>query len=221
MQNVNIQTNATVVSIEEIRIAAKAKIAAKLAQAKIDAEVKLLQSDAFLDAQVNQALRDQTTEKLVSFIDQCTAIVSTNPVINRTLKKDREFNLSKRYGLGNQFALLSGLLSGIQFSVQEHSDLMLEITGLSPDLIETTLQHMGSLPYYSANNNVVVSGNVGSADALKANLMLIESILGATIDKSMITQANLQHQHDMALAKAEKAEAEMKLAATVQSFIIQ
>jgi hypothetical protein len=194
--------NVTTKSIETIRAEAKAAVQAKILAAKEAAEVSLLTNEAFQDAQVKQALRDQTTEKLTFLIDQCNAIVESNPIVNRKLKQERTFNISKRYGLGNQFALLSGLLSGIQYSVQEHASLMLEITGLSIDLIETTLQHLGH------------------AQALMDNVLLIESILGITLDKSLIKQANLDRQHEIALAKAEKVQAEMELAATVQQFII-
>jgi hypothetical protein len=212
--------NVTTKSIETIRAEAKAAVQAKILAAKEAAEVSLLTNEAFQDAQVKQALRDQTTEKLTFLIDQCNAIVESNPIVNRKLKQERTFNISKRYGLGNQFALLSGLLSGIQYSVQEHASLMLEITGLSIDLIETTLQHLGQLPYYSTNNTIVVEGEKGNAQALMDNVLLIESILGITLDKSLIKQANLDRQHEIALAKAEKVQAEMELAATVQQFII-
>lgn len=211
----------TTVTIEQIREQAKANVAAKILAAKEAAEIALLTNDSFLNAQVNQALRDQTTEKLTSLIDQCNAIVEANPVINRTLRQERKFNPSKRYGLGNQFALVSGLLSGIQYSVQEHASLMLEITGLSADLIETTLQHLGQLPYYSVNYNEVVEGAAGNASGLLDNILLIESILGITLDKSLIKQSVLDRQHEIALAKAEKAQAENELAATVQNYIIK
>lgn len=214
-------SNATNSNIQSIRAEAQAKIAAKLASAKEAAEIALLTNDKFLDAQVNQALRDQTTEKLTSLLDQCTGIVESNPVVNRKLRQDRSFNPSKRFGLGNQFALLSGLLSGIQYSVQEHAELMLEITNLSPDLIETTLQHLGQLPYYSTNYDEVITGVVGNAEGLYNNVLLIESTLGITLDKSLIKQANLDRQHEIALAKAEKQQAELALAATVQQFILK
>jgi hypothetical protein len=214
-------SNVNTPSIEDIRAQAKAAVATKLAAAKEAAEIALLTNDKFLDAQVNQALRDQTTEKLTSLIDQCAGIVESNPVINRTLRQERKFNPSKRYGLGNQFALLSGLLSGIQYSVQEHASLMLEITGLSPDLIETTLQYLGQLPYFSANYDEIVAGTEGNAAQLLQNVLLIESILGVTLDKSLIKQSVLDRQHEIALAKAEKAQAESELAATVEHFIIK
>ncbi len=217
----NTTNNSNVVELESIRAKAKAAIAAKLAEAKMNAEISLLTNEAFQNAQVSQALRDQTTDTLNNLINQCTAIVEQNPVISRTLRQERKFNPSKRYGLGNQFALLSGLLSGIQYSVQDHASLMHEITGLSPDLIETTLQYTGQLPYFSANYNEVVPGEVGNADNLLNNLMLIESILGITLDKSLITQANFNRQHDIALAKAEKQQAEQELSDTVQAFIIK
>ena len=214
-------SNVTTVTIEQIREQAKANVAAKVLAAKEAAEIALLTNAKFLDAQVNQALRDQTTEKLTSLLDQCNAIVEANPVINRTLRQERKFNPSKRYGLGNQFALVSGLLSGIQYSVQEHASLMFEITGLSIDLIETTLQHLGQLPYYSDKYDEVVVGVEGNAAALLDNVLLVESILGVTLDKTLIKQSVLDRQHEIALAKAEQAQAETELAATVQSYIIK
>lgn len=208
-------------TIEQVRAEAKAMIEAKIAAAKEQAEISLLTNESYQDAQVNQALRDMATDGLNSLIDQCKQIVESNPVFNKQLKQNRTFNLSSRFGLGNQITLLSGLLSGIQYSVQEHSQLMHAITGLSPDLIEATLMHLGTLPYYSNNYNEVVEGTPGNAKELRNCILLIEGILGFTIDKTLINQTVMDRQYHVAMVKAEKAQAEAELALDIQNFIIK
>lgn len=208
-------------TIEQVRAEAKAMIEAKIAAAKEQAEISLLTNEAYQEAQVNQALRDMATDGLNSLIDQCKQIVESNPVYSKQLKQNRTFNLSSRFGLGNQITLLSGLLSGIQYSVQEHSQLMHAITGLSPDLIEATLMHLGSLPYYSDNYNEVIEGTPGNAEELRKCILLIEGILGFTIDKTLINQSVMDRQYYVAKVKAEKAQAEAALALDMQNFIIK
>lgn len=208
-------------SIETIRAEAKAAIEAKIKAAKEAAEISLLTNEVFQEAQVNQALRDMATDKLNELTNLCTSIVDENPIVSKVLKTKRIFKPNVRYGFGNQMVLLSGLLSGIQFSVQEHAQLMYQITGLTPDLVESTLQHLGQLPYYSPNYNEIVPGSKGDAEKLYQNILLIESILGITIDKSLIKQDVMDRLHQIAQVKAEKAQAEADLTATMQDFILQ
>lgn len=208
-------------NIQSIRAQAQETIAAKLAAAKEAAEIKLLTNEKFQEAMVQQALREQTTEALNSLNAQCEAIVVNNPVFNKTMKQNRTWNPSRRYGFGNQFASLSGLLSGIQYSVLEHSTMMLAVTGLSPDIIERTLDALGQLPYYSTNQNMVVDGKPTNMAELLECVQLLELSLGVIIDKTNMTQAIADRQYAVALAKAEAAQAEAALANTVESFIIR
>ena len=208
-------------NIEALKAQAKATIEAKLKAAREKAELELLMNDKFQDAMVNQQIREEATARLSSLNAQCEAIVSGMEVYSKTLRKVRTWNPSKRYGYGNQFAELSGLLNGIQYSVQEHSDQMLAVTGLSKDLIERTLNALGQLPYYNTNHNVLVDGIPTNAVELYQCVQLIEQKLGVMLDKSYITQANADRQFNNALIRAEGAQAEAQTMLNMEFAIVR
>lgn len=220
MSNVNSVVAAKMAQLEAIKEAAKAQMEERLALAKMEAEISLLTNDKFQDALLQQALREETTNKLEGMLQQCEMIVDSNPVYSAVMKQNRKWNPSKRYGLGNQMALLSGLISGITYSVDEHSSMMLVLTGLSKDLNESFLNNLGNLPYYSKNYNQIVEGSHSDVNNLLNCINLIENIMGINIDKSLITQQNLDRQYDVALVKAERQQEEANLAATMQQYII-
>lgn len=198
-----------------------AGIEAKMAAAREKAEMELLGNEKFQEAFMGQRLRQEATDKLVELGNLCEAVVTEMEIYSKTLKKARTWNASKRYGFGNQFAELSGLLGGIQYSVQEHAVQMLELTGLSSDLIERTLNAMGNLPYYSVNNNVLVEGTPTNVEELITCVQLLEYQLGIQIDKSLITQAVADRQYYMAEVKAEAALAEAGLALNLDNAIVR
>lgn len=200
---------------------AEQALAERIEVAQIRAELNLLENDKFQQALAEQTLREQATSKLDELNLLCASIVTENPVYSTTLKKDREWKPSKLYGYGNQIAELMGLLNGIQYSVSEHNSLMLAATGLSKDLIESTLSYAGQLPYYSTNHSTIVEGTRMDVEGFLTNLQLIEQVLGVQLDKRGITQAKADTLYAVAQAKAEKAEAEVQLGETVQQFVIR
>lgn len=211
---------AKMAELTALKAAAKAKMDERVALAKMEAEISLLTNVKFQDALVSQALREDTTTRLESLLQQCELVVDSNPIYSATMKQNRKWNPSRRYGLGNQMMLLSGLISGITYSVNEHSTMMLVLTGLSSDLNESFLNSLGNLPYYSKNYNDIVEGVQSNVDNLLNAMNLIENILGINIDKSVITQQNLDRQYDIAMVKAERVREEAALAVTMQQYII-
>lgn len=211
----------TIMTLEQKRAEMKAQIEAKLQTAREKAEMDLLMNDKFQDALVQQALREDATTKLKDLYDQCAAIIATVEVYNKVLKKVRTWNPSKRFGYGNQFADLFGLLTGIQYSVQEHKDMLLAATGLSADLIERTIAATGTLPYYSPTHNVLVEGTPTNVEELVTCVQLLEHSLGITIDKSLLTQVIANRQFEVAQVKAEGAKAEAETAINLEFSIIR
>lgn len=209
------------INTNEILAQAKAQVEAKLKAAREKAELEMWTNPVFQEAMVNQSMREEATARLSSLNAQCEAIVSGMEVYSKTLRKVRTWNPSKRYGYGNQFAELSGLLSGIQYSVQEHSDQMLAVTGLTKDLIERTLNALGQLPYYNTNHNVLVDGIPTNAVELYQCVQLIEQKLGVVLDKSYITQANADRQFNNALIRAEAAQAEAQTTLNMEFAIVR
>ena len=201
--------------------AAKAQLAEKIEMAKLQTELSLLNNEKFQQARIAAVLRQEATDKLEELNNVCATIVDSNQVYSQAQKQVRTWKPSKRYGFGNQFAELIGLLNGIQYSVSEHSNLMLAATGLNKDLIETTLSALGTNTYYSVNNSVIVQGQPVQLEDLINGIQLIEQCLGVSIDKSKLTQEQFDLQERIATAKAEQAEAEMALTLQVQSQVIR
>lgn len=219
--NTNLTEENTMTELEMKRAEMKAQIEAKLQAAREKAEMDLLMNSKFQDALVQQALREDATTKLKELYEQCSAIIATVEVYNKVLKKVRTWNPSKRFGYGNQFADLFGLLTGVQYSVQEHKELLLSATGLSADLIERTITATGTLPYYSPTHNVLVEGTPTNVDELITCVQLLEHALGITIDKSLLTQANADRQFEVAQVRAEGAKAEAETAINLEFSIIR
>lgn len=207
--------------LEAIKAEAAQAVAEKIEAAKIQAEINRLTNTKLQDAMVRQQLKEDTTKRLEDLFMQCESIVEGNPVMNAKTKQVRTFNASRRYGLGNQITLVSGLLTGILYSVQEHKDMMLAVTGLTADLVESAVEAFGSLPYYSENYSVVVEGVPADADVLKNTLELVATSLDVELDLSKLTQATLDKQYQVAQVKAEAAMEEAKLTAMTQGFIIK
>lgn len=207
--------------LEQARAEAVKKMQERIETAKMEAELALLTNENFQNAMVSQAIREQTTKKLNELNLICAKIVSDNPVYSRTQQQDRKWNPSKSYGFGNQFAELSGLLTGIQYSVSEHNELMLAATGLSPDLIERTLEALGSLPYYSTNYNEIVDGIPTNVVELLECIALVEQALSIQIDKARITQQVADSRYHTAMVKAERTAAEAETAAEITNFVLR
>ena len=207
--------------LKEAQEAAAKTLTENIEKAKITAQLSLLTNDKFQQAKVQSALRQEATDKLEELNNVCAAIVDSNQVYSQAQKQVRTWKPSKRYGFGNQFAELIGLLNGIQYSVSEHSNLMLAATGLNKDLIEATLSALGTNTYYSVNNSVIVQGQPVQLEDLINGIQLIEQCLGVSIDKSKLTQEQFDLQERIATAKAEQAEAEMALTLQVQSQVIR
>ena len=199
----------------------KEMIAQKLAAAKEKVELDLMSNERFQDALVSQMMREESTEKLQGLINLCSTIVSDNKVYSKTTRQERVWKPIRVFGYGNQFTLISELLNGIQYSVQEHSTLMLAATGLSADLIERMLAAVGNTSYYSTTYATIVQGTPPNIPELLQCVELLEYSLGITIDKTMITQAVADKLERTAMAKAEKSQAEAELASTIQQYIIK
>ena len=207
--------------LEQARAEAVKKMQERIENAKMKAELALLTNKKFQNAMVSQAIREQTTKKLNELNLICSKIVSDNPVYSRTLGQDRKWSPSKSYGFGNQFAELSGLLTGIQYSVSEHNELLLAATGLSPDLIERTLEALGSLPYYSTSYNEIVDGIRTNVVELLECITLVEQALSIQIDKARITQQVADSRYHTAMVKAERTAAEAANANEIANFVIR
>ena len=146
--------------LEQLREQAKAKTMEAINIAREKAETNRLQ--AIINGNLASIIAKQevaadTSNKLKSLEEQCVQLVQTLPVYSKATRELRKFNPSRVYGFGNQIASLVGILSGIQYSANEHKLQMLAQTGLNEQIIEDTLNAFGAPAYFSEKYDVIVS----------------------------------------------------------------
>ena len=181
-----------------------AKVANNIAVTKIQAQLNMLENDNLTLARVKASLRQETSDKLTNLNTQCEQLVATMPIYNAKTKQDRKWNPSRQYGLGNQIATLTGILSGIQYSATAHKEQLLALTGLSEDVIEATLEAFGSPSYYSNNYAMVVDEVPYNLDEILNNIGLIEQALNIVVDKSKLTETTMRTRFTVARTTAER-----------------
>lgn len=206
--------------IQEMKAQAQAQVQAKMEQAKLAAAEKLYSSERFLELMAEQAIKEETSTAINELELACKSIVEDNPIFNPKMKQNRTWNPSKRFGFGSDIANLMGLLSGIQYSVSEHRNLMISITNLTESLIEQTLNALGTQPYYSTNHHTVVEGTRGNASELVKCLTLVEATLGIQLDKSLVTQERMDRQFDLAQLRANNAKDEAEAGDALEQFVL-
>lgn len=133
-----------------------------------------------------------TTAKLERLEAECTAVVAAMPVYSAKTRENRKFNPTRFYGLGNDIAIVIGLLSGINYAAREHRTQLMAKTGLNSTIIEQTLESLGSLSYYSKNYGVVVEAKPYSVEALKANLDTVAAMMNISLDTSVINEDSMK-----------------------------
>lgn len=186
----------------------KMKDIKKVAQLKT--AIELNSNENFLVARVQAEVKRDTSAKLANLNTACETIVTEMPIYNSKTREDRKWKPSRQYGLGNQIAALTGLLSGMQYAAMDHKAQMLALTGLDDDIIEETMEAFGSPAYYSRNYDLVVEEVPYNLEAIHSNIALVENALGVTIDKSKLTRAVLDNRFAKAQALAERNAAEAR-----------
>lgn len=188
-------TKITQEQLDAILAEAAAKAQEAIDQANMQAQVFVAQAtiaratDSSLTLARAKAIASNTTQAELDRLEaSCTAIVASMPVYNKKTRENRKFNSSKFYGFGNQIASLVGLLSGINYSANDHKSMLLTTTGLNATTVEQTLDSLGSLPYYSANYGIIVEGRPGNAAQFKSNIKTVAAMLNISLDTSAITQ---------------------------------
>ena len=203
----------------------KAQVAAKVAEttaavkeqvevAQLEAKLNVLSNDNLIVARARMELISATSKKLSDLEMQCQQVISSMPIYSAKTRENRKWNPSRQYGMGNQIATLTGILSGIQYSATEHKRVMLEMTGFSEDLVEQTLEAFGNVSYYSRNNDLVVEDISYDMEAILSNIAIIEQILDIDLDKKKLNNTIMRQRFEVARVRAErqKAEAEATLA---------
>lgn len=199
---------------------AKAKVAEQLEIVQLTATINRANNVAILDATVQVQASESVSNRLREITAMCEQTISSMPVFNKKTRENRKWMPSAQYGLGNHITDLTGLLTGIQYSASVHKPYLLAASGLSEDLIESTVEALGSTPYFSLNYGIIIDGTDYNLPKLLANLAVIESIIDIELDKSKLTEANLVNRTVLARAKAERALAEYELGLALKEQMI-
>ena len=218
-------------TLEELREEVAAKVAAAKVQAtelaeriQLTAQLNRATNPALIEAGVRAQLNTDTSSKLLTIDKACEIAIADMPVMNTRTRENRKWQPRREYGLGNHIQILSGILSGIQYSSAQHKPFLLpNLKGVSEDLIESTLEAFGAPAYYSTNYEMIVPEVPANVAKLNENLLLIEDKLEISLDKSKLTQAVFDTRFEIARLRAEKdkADAEAALALQNQKVVIK
>ena len=185
--------------LEAIKAEADKKAKEAVEQANMLAEYFVAQatiertSDVAITRSIAMAqAANATTAKLERLEAECTAIVAAMPVYSARTRENRKFNPTRFYGLGNDIAIVLGLLSGINYAAREHRTQLMAKTGLNSTIIEQTLESLGSLSYYSKNYGVVVEAKPYHVESLKANLDTVAAMMNISLDTSVINEDSMK-----------------------------
>lgn len=176
--------------------------------ALIDTKINMLSNEAYMVSRVKLEIQQNTMTKLKELETQCEMIVNDMPIYSAKIKESRKWNPSRQYGMGPQMDILTGLLTGIQYSAAQHKEQMLAITGLSDVLVENTLAALGNTAYYSRNYGVIVDEIPYNIDDLRECLDILQDTLNIKLDLNRVTNKVLSHRFEVARLRAERELAE-------------
>lgn len=211
-------------TLEQLKQEAQAKLQTSIQAAKEAAEMnkyKAIISGGVDRIMAQAAVREETSEKLKSIELLCSTIVSELPIQNRATRETRKWNPSRVYGYGNQIGALVGILSGIQYSANEHKIQMLAQTGLNEQIIEDTLNAFGAPAYFSEKYDVIVDERPFDINSICNCLEILEFKLDLTLDKSLVTEATLSKQFELARIKAEIARNTFALTRQIKTVTVE
>jgi hypothetical protein len=201
-------------NIEQMKAAIAAKqaqrnnsLAERIEMMQLSAQLKRLDDPAVLEAEANLALVKDTTDFLTALINKCKEITLSVKVFNLKTNENRKWQPRKELRYGNHIALVSELLYGIQYAVKEHKDLMLEVTALSPDLVESALNALGQPSYWDKHSQLIRDEVPYDYDGFKQSLTLLENLWGVSFNTLDFSEKKMS---DYFCAQANKAYKEEK-----------
>lgn len=206
--------------VEAMRQSTNSDMSLRMESMRLTSEIKRMQDPKYLEALTKASMVKATTDRLNDVIDSCKAIIATMPIFNKSTGENRKWSTNRTMGYGNHIELLTNLLNGIQYSVQEHKPFMLELSGLDADLIERTLAAFGNPAYYSIHNDVVVDATPFDFDELQMCLSLIEDKLGVVLNTTELTEKRMHQRFLIAEVKAKQAQVDAHKTTFVSSGLL-
>jgi hypothetical protein len=217
----------TNMSLEEIRSLVAAKKAERnssmeqrIEEIQLRTMYKRLTDPATLEAEAALAVVTQTTDLLKALISKCVDITTQVKVFNLKTNENRKWAPRKILSYGNHMALVTELLYGLQYAAKEHKSLMLEVTGLSEDLVESTISSLGSPAYYSQQSQEIVEEISYNYNSLMQNLSVLEGVLGVSLNLVDLTEKKMETYFTQQLNRAYQQEKEVLKTTLVSSNLI-
>lgn len=208
------QLKALEAKVKAAQAESKKKIEAAAKEASLKATLVLESSKTLFDSKVQLAVTSGNTSRLQALVDECTAIVDSNPVVNKNTRTTRIWAGTRRFTFGSQINLMYQLASGMLYSCAEHKTLMLAHTGVDAELLEQFVEAFGSTAYYSRKTHELVPAKMYDVDNVTASVAVMQSVLGVVVDTSQLTEANfsLEFGKGEVRAQLDKAQADEALA---------
>ena len=169
--------------------ARKAEINETIAIRKIELEMRKLSSPAFLEREIVKADNVTLAAIISSFED---------------LETGKDKAIKPVYGYGAQVDKLLTILRSTQFAKREFRESMEAIISIDADLIEETMDALGSPAYYSMANDVVMEEVQPDLETLKNNLNIICVELNITkLNIGKLTDRTISNMYASARTKAQ------------------
>jgi hypothetical protein len=217
----------TNMSLDEIRSLVAAKkaernstMAERIEEIQLRSMYKRLTDPATLEAEAALAIVTQTTDLLKALVSKCADITTQVKVFNLKTNENRKWAPRKILSYGNHMSLITELLYGLQYASKEHKPLMLEATGLSADLIESTISALGSPAYYSQQSQEVIEEIPYNYNSLMQNLSVLEGVLGVSLNLVDLTEKKMETYFTQQLNRAYQQEKETLKTTLISSNLI-
>ena len=170
----------------------KTEIANTIEVRKLELEISKVSSPIFLEREVTRQNSLRLTAIISAFEDLSTGAATDKPV-------------KPVFGYGSQVDKILTIVRSVLFAKKEHRDTMEAMVGLDPDLIEDTIDSLGSPAYYSLKENAIIPAVQPDIPSLSNNLKLVAMDLGITsLRLHKVTTANITGMYERADAKAKE-----------------
>jgi hypothetical protein len=199
---------------------AKAKVEESIEVARLTAQLNMYQSEPLQRVMAKLELEGNSVATLRTHIATAEQIVASMPVMNSKTRELRKFRTNRIYGYGDTVALITALVTGIQYSANEHKAMILAAVGLDEVLVSQLVEALGQMPYYSTAQAMVMSGVAMNVEATKFYLEIVASRLGIVVDTARINEVTYNQQYQIALAKADLQAKEVEITNSLTSKLI-
>lgn len=187
-----------------IEVAARAVDKAQIAS--LQARMTMMDSPAYQQGLVSEAMLDQKHTAIQTLIRQCEQVVATTPIRDIKTRQDKKWNGRPTFGLGKDVELLHQLATGLQYSADTHKQIMHPLTGLNLNTVERFLASLGSAPYYNASLGHIIPTTPYDINAAVESATLLGAQLGMVLDTSLLTESHMANRFEKAFVKAQKDE---------------